>query len=380
MRSSASNCDNSDCVGAGKPRERLVEALHVRRERALASDRIGRQAAVEHGTRHCLEHRAARGRHAPLGQARPQQAETTSGHGENCRRTETEFEQSSPLHDLVRDWNPAECCIGRRHVRRGRRLSHALENPGPITLQSCVLLQRHRHDMSADAHSILHHLAHRRCGASPPRRPPRAHHARACAEGVSAASLLAQLRRFARRRPATGRRRASSWMSSMGRTTSASAMRSSRASCRRSCACSRGRSWPPWTRWRSCTRCPSRSTRIAADHLRRSRGRRCRVRGAHGKRRAAARRPRDADRTDPRGRRVARPLTRNPLLRHTLRLMRGPARAAGLGELQRFLESGFDTFKAMGGAREFLSIIAARERALARALVRCAAPAGWTPR
>jgi hypothetical protein len=61
-------------------------------------------------------------------------------------------------------------------------------------------------------------------------------------------------------------------------------------------------------------------------------------------------------------------LTRNPLLRHTLRMMRGPARAAGLGELQRFLESGFDTFKAMGGAREFLSTIADRERALARAL------------
>lgn len=61
-------------------------------------------------------------------------------------------------------------------------------------------------------------------------------------------------------------------------------------------------------------------------------------------------------------------LTRNPLVRHTLRMMRGPAKAAGLGELQRFLESGFDTFKAMGGAREFLSSIATRERALAQAL------------
>jgi hypothetical protein len=56
--------------------------------------------------------------------------------------------------------------------------------------------------------------------------------------------------------------------------------------------------------------------------------------------------------------------TRNPLLRHSLRLMRGPAQAAGLGALQRFLEKGFDTFKAMGGAREFLSIIEAREREL----------------
>ena len=61
-------------------------------------------------------------------------------------------------------------------------------------------------------------------------------------------------------------------------------------------------------------------------------------------------------------------LTRNPLVRHSLRMMRGPARAAGLGELQRFLESGFDTFKAMHGARDFLAAIGARERALAQAL------------
>ncbi|HMN77890.1 MAG TPA: hypothetical protein PKC97_17670 [Burkholderiaceae bacterium] len=60
--------------------------------------------------------------------------------------------------------------------------------------------------------------------------------------------------------------------------------------------------------------------------------------------------------------------TRRPLLRHSLKLMRGPAKAAGLGELQRFLESGFDTFKAMRGANEFLDTVAARERALANAL------------
>jgi hypothetical protein len=60
--------------------------------------------------------------------------------------------------------------------------------------------------------------------------------------------------------------------------------------------------------------------------------------------------------------------TRNPLLRTSLRLMRGPAQAAGLGALQAFLERGFDTFRAMGGAREFLAVIASRERALAAAL------------
>jgi hypothetical protein len=61
-------------------------------------------------------------------------------------------------------------------------------------------------------------------------------------------------------------------------------------------------------------------------------------------------------------------LTRKPLLRQTLRLMRGPAQMAGLGALQTFLESGFDTFKAMRGAGEFLSTVRHREDTLAQAL------------
>ena len=61
-------------------------------------------------------------------------------------------------------------------------------------------------------------------------------------------------------------------------------------------------------------------------------------------------------------------ITRLPLLRNALRLMRGPARAAGLADLQRSLESGFDTFRAMKGADEFIALIDARERALAAAL------------
>jgi hypothetical protein len=60
--------------------------------------------------------------------------------------------------------------------------------------------------------------------------------------------------------------------------------------------------------------------------------------------------------------------TRKPLLRHSLRLMRGPAQAAGLGELQTFLERGFDTFRAMKGSSEFLDTIARRERAMAAQL------------
>lgn len=61
-------------------------------------------------------------------------------------------------------------------------------------------------------------------------------------------------------------------------------------------------------------------------------------------------------------------LTRKPLLRQTLRLMRGPATLAGLGALQNFLESGFDTFRAMRGATEFLSTVRQREDTLARGL------------
>lgn len=60
--------------------------------------------------------------------------------------------------------------------------------------------------------------------------------------------------------------------------------------------------------------------------------------------------------------------TRKLVLRQSLRLMRGPARAAGMGALQTFLEKGFDTFREMRGSQEFLGTIATRERALAAAL------------
>jgi hypothetical protein len=60
--------------------------------------------------------------------------------------------------------------------------------------------------------------------------------------------------------------------------------------------------------------------------------------------------------------------TRKPGLRHALRLMRTPAHAAGLGDLQRFLETGFETFGRVQGADEFLNLIAQREAALAAVL------------
>ena len=57
--------------------------------------------------------------------------------------------------------------------------------------------------------------------------------------------------------------------------------------------------------------------------------------------------------------------TRSRWLRHSLRLMRAPAQAAGLGVLQAFLERGFDTFGEMRGAGEFLQTVTQRERELA---------------
>lgn len=58
-------------------------------------------------------------------------------------------------------------------------------------------------------------------------------------------------------------------------------------------------------------------------------------------------------------------LTRTRGLRMLLKMMRGPANLAGMGSLQQFLESGFDTFAAMGrkgdGARHFLATVMARE-------------------
>jgi hypothetical protein len=54
-------------------------------------------------------------------------------------------------------------------------------------------------------------------------------------------------------------------------------------------------------------------------------------------------------------------LTRKPGLRTLLKMMRGPAAAAGLSSLQNFLEAGFDAFAGMRGADEFLAIVQRRE-------------------
>ena len=61
-------------------------------------------------------------------------------------------------------------------------------------------------------------------------------------------------------------------------------------------------------------------------------------------------------------------LTRMPGLRTLLRMMRGPASAAGLSSLQGFLESGFDAFANMRGATDFLATLRLRETVLIGAL------------
>ena len=75
-------------------------------------------------------------------------------------------------------------------------------------------------------------------------------------------------------------------------------------------------------------------------------------------------------------------ITRLPGLRMMLRMMRGAAAAAGLSALQRFLESGFDTFGAIakqrGGAERFLETIRTREQQLMELLFDADAVAGET--
>lgn len=61
-------------------------------------------------------------------------------------------------------------------------------------------------------------------------------------------------------------------------------------------------------------------------------------------------------------------LTRVPLLEGTIRLMAGPAKAAGLTGLHHFLATGFSTFKKMGDASEFLGTIVGRETLLMQRL------------
>lgn len=57
-------------------------------------------------------------------------------------------------------------------------------------------------------------------------------------------------------------------------------------------------------------------------------------------------------------------IAHSALLTGAVTLMRAPARAAGFGELQGFLERGLEAFRGMQGATEFLAIVRERERAI----------------
>jgi hypothetical protein len=61
-------------------------------------------------------------------------------------------------------------------------------------------------------------------------------------------------------------------------------------------------------------------------------------------------------------------LVRIPMLSGTLALMRGPARLAGLGSLQQFLERGFSAFKRMKKPRDFVAAVTGRERLIMQRL------------
>jgi hypothetical protein len=54
-------------------------------------------------------------------------------------------------------------------------------------------------------------------------------------------------------------------------------------------------------------------------------------------------------------------LVRKPLVNYLVRLLRGPAHAAGFGALQEFLESGLGSFRALDDARYFNETIYERE-------------------
>jgi hypothetical protein len=57
-------------------------------------------------------------------------------------------------------------------------------------------------------------------------------------------------------------------------------------------------------------------------------------------------------------------LTRKPFVGAALSMMKKPATLAGLGDLQNFLERGYEAFRTMKGADEFLDKITSRELAL----------------
>lgn len=73
-------------------------------------------------------------------------------------------------------------------------------------------------------------------------------------------------------------------------------------------------------------------------------------------------------------------IVRQPLTGPTVAAIRGPARAAGWGELVEFLDRGYASFKHMKGARQFLETVRTRERrALDKIYAHDPLPYGFDP-
>ena len=66
-------------------------------------------------------------------------------------------------------------------------------------------------------------------------------------------------------------------------------------------------------------------------------------------------------------------LVRKPMVGQMLKMMRTPAKLAGLADLQDFLERGYAAFREMKGADEFLDAVKAREMKILNALFSSAA-------
>ncbi len=64
---------------------------------------------------------------------------------------------------------------------------------------------------------------------------------------------------------------------------------------------------------------------------------------------------------------------------HLVRMTHYPAHLAGFGDLQDFIERGFEAFRQMKGADEFLTAVTSRERAVHEAILAAAPTTQWAP-
>jgi len=111
------------------------------------------------------------------------------------------------------------------------------------------------------------------------------------------------------------------------------------------------------SRW---TPSPRISTGGSRPFSRRAPYPRAAIRGPTGRAGTRRERARQIELIDEVGRRLDT-LVVKPMVYTTLKLMRRPAKMLGMEALQTFLERGFEAFRQMGGAEEFLATIAGRE-------------------